>query len=526
MSGRYGMMTVFALLALFLAVSPGMTFAQDASLDATLTYVGPGPDATSIYRYDYTLTNHSVTPMVIELLVFFDSHPDSAYVFTGDNSDFANTAGFTGSVTAPPGWVTDVFEDPDPGAWLVDFFNFDGNHAIAPGASLSGFSVTFLWKGEGAPGEQFFEALDGYAHEGRSTLTEVNFPPITGSVVSGCTHEPLAFVQVDLYNEFGELLASAFTDADGSFRFENLAPGEYTVSINTPVGYAEPGDYFVTLGVPVAVTLECLEVENEPRTIGFWKHQVNAHLSGKGKAQVPLATLLAYYDTITEHFALNPVHPVEVYTVPPSATETEKLEAAQTILTVNHKDHMNLHARQQLMATILNVVSLKLAQTAVISADGATVSQAITYCWDLIADGNPTNDETAKTIADKINNGWTVPAGWIPLGTPLYTYEEPGIAIREATARTLLQPNFPNPVRAAGTDIRFQLAGDGPVSLELYDVQGRLIRTLFRGSGRNGEMTLHWDGRDESGASAANGLYFYRLTTTETVQTQKMILAK
>ena len=34
----------------------------------------------------------------------------------------------------------------------------------------------------------------------------------------------------------------------------------------------------------------------------------------------------------------------------------------------------------------------------------------------------PCNDETAKTIADKINNGRKIPAGWIPLGTPNYTY--------------------------------------------------------------------------------------------------------
>ncbi len=526
MSGRLGMPVLLCLVAAVLAISPVVASAQDATLDATLTYVGPGPDGASVYRYDYALTNNAVTPMVIELLVFFDSDPDSGYVFTGDVSDFANTPGFTGAVASPAGWVADVFEDPDPSAWVVDFFNFDGSNAIAPGETLDGFSVTFLWKGAGTPGEQFFEALDGFAHEGRTTVTTVNFPPITGTVTSGCTQEPLAFVQVDLFNEYGELIAVAFTDADGSYEFADLAPGTYEVSINTPVGYVEPGETAVVFGAAADFALECLEFENCPRTIGFWKHQVNAHLCGKGKAQIPLAELLGQYDAITEHFAQNAVHPVEVYAVLPTATDTEKLSAAQDILTVNHKASMNLRARQQLMATLLNVVSLKLAQTAVISSDGATVSQAITHCWDLIVDPDPTNDEKAKTIADTINNGRMVPAGCIPPGTPLYTYEEPGVVVREVTTRTLLQPNFPNPVRAAGTDIRFSLAETGPVSLEIYDVQARLVRTLVRGTTSAGDVTLHWDGRTDGGAATANGLYFYRLTTTEEIQTRKLILAK
>jgi len=58
------------------------------------------------------------------------------------------------------------------------------------------------------------------------------------------------------------------------------------------------------------------------------------------------------------------------------------------------------HAKQQLMALLLNVVSVKLPQFAPIGEDRATVSQAIIYCWDLSGDG----DETAKEIAGRINN--------------------------------------------------------------------------------------------------------------------------
>src|SRR5207247_3014922 len=82
-------------------------------------------------------------------------------------------------------------------------------------------------------------------------------------------------------------------------------------------------------------------------------------------------------------------------------------------------------AKQQLIALLFNTVSGKILQTDVVSADGATLSQAITYCSELIDDGNPANDETAKTIADTINNGQIVPAGVIRVSTPIITYRNP-----------------------------------------------------------------------------------------------------
>jgi len=515
-----------ALALLVLLALPGLASAQDASLDATLTYLGPGPGSTSIYRYDYSLTNNSITPDVLELLVFFDSDPDSGIVFLGDNTDFNNTSGFSGSASGPSGWTADVFEDPDPNPWVVDFFNGSGSNPVLPGQTLSGFSVTFLWKGAGTPGDQFFEALDGYAHEGRTTVIEVNYPPITGVITSDCAGQPLSPVVVDLYDSASELVASTITAADGSYSFQNLPPDSYTVSISTPIGYEDPGDQAASSGTPVDLALACQGTENSPRTIGYWKHQANAWLVGKGKAQVPYTTFLGYLDAITAHFAENPVHPVSVYTLPASTDAATKLETAQEILTVHGGKDMELRARQQLMAVLLNVMSLSIGQNQVISSDGSTVSQAITYCWDLIADGDPANDETAKTIADEINNGHMVPAGMIPPATPNYTYDAPGVDVARLPDRTELFPNFPNPVRAAGTQIRFRTADAGNARLDIFDVQGRRVRTLVDGIVSAGETTVGWDGTADNGRALANGVYFYRLTGASGVFTQKLLLAR
>jgi hypothetical protein len=525
MSRLRGTLIAAVSLALLTWLLPTVAMAQDATLQATLTYVGPGPAETSIFRYDYTLTNNAVTPQIIELIVFFDSNPDNGVDFMGDLTDFNNTPGFSGSMTAPAGWIMDAFEDPDPNPWAVDFFTPTGLNAIRPGQSISGFSVTFLWKGSGLPGVQFYEALDGYAHEGQSTIIDIVLPPITGTITSACDGHPLAGVPVDLYNEFDVLIASTLTSLSGTYTFINLPPGNYTVSISTPIGYEEPGDHIATPGQPVNFSLQCMGEQYDPRTIGFWKHQVSVYLTGKGKAQISKLAFVGYLNAIYSHYAQSLVHPVSVYTVPTGATELQKLQAADLILGLNTSVPMEMRARQQLMAVLLNTVSLKLAQTRVVSLDGATASQAITYAWDLIADGNPANDEMAKTIADEINNGRKIPAGWIPLGTPNYTYSEPGVSLRELPGMTQLLPNAPNPVAAMGTDIRFRLAQDGAVRVSIFDIQGRVVRTLTEGFETAGEHTVHWDGRDARGSNLASGLYFYTLTSPDGTFTRKLVVA-
>jgi len=49
----------------------------------------------------------------------------------------------------------------------------------------------------------------------------------------------------------------------------------------------------------------------------------------------------------------------------------------------------------------------------------------------------------------------------------------------------------------------------------VFSVQGRLVRKLVDGPQTAGTHTTAWDGRDDSGARAAAGIYYYRLTTQE-----------
>ena len=93
-------------------------------------------------------------------------------------------------------------------------------------------------------------------------------------------------------------------------------------------------------------------------------------------------------------------------------------------------------------------------------------------------------------------------------------------------ARPVLHPCSPNPFNPS-TTLRYELPRDARVRLAVYDVSGKLIRTLVAAEEvRAGAHQVVWDGRDESGRSAATGVYFARLRAGEDLQTQRMTLVK
>ena len=89
-----------------------------------------------------------------------------------------------------------------------------------------------------------------------------------------------------------------------------------------------------------------------------------------------------------------------------------------------------------------------------------------------------------------------------------------------------LHQNYPNPFNPS-TTIGFSVSQSGQVMLEIYDVTGRLVRTLISGNVTAGQHTAHWDGRDDRGSSVGSGVYFYRLGAgANSVASRKMLLLK
>lgn len=89
----------------------------------------------------------------------------------------------------------------------------------------------------------------------------------------------------------------------------------------------------------------------------------------------------------------------------------------------------------------------------------------------------------------------------------------------------VLHGNFPNPFNPL-TTIKFDLPRDGRVTLRIFDLSGRVVRTLVDGTLARASHDWQWDGTDDAGHRMASGTYYYRVETDQNVATGKMMLVK
>jgi len=90
-----------------------------------------------------------------------------------------------------------------------------------------------------------------------------------------------------------------------------------------------------------------------------------------------------------------------------------------------------------------------------------------------------------------------------------------------------LSQNVPNPFYSR-TRISYQIPAGGNVwtSLKVYDISGKLVRTLVERDSNPGWYSVRWDGTDRLGRKVASGVYFTRFTSGTFVKTGKMLLVK
>ena len=90
-----------------------------------------------------------------------------------------------------------------------------------------------------------------------------------------------------------------------------------------------------------------------------------------------------------------------------------------------------------------------------------------------------------------------------------------------------LSQNYPNPFNNR-TLIEFSLDSFQHARFDIYDISGKLVKTLFNGNhpGENGIQSVIWDGTDNGGSIVSSGIYLYRLKTDSGSISRKMILLK
>jgi flagellar hook assembly protein FlgD len=92
--------------------------------------------------------------------------------------------------------------------------------------------------------------------------------------------------------------------------------------------------------------------------------------------------------------------------------------------------------------------------------------------------------------------------------------------------RAALHQNAPNPFNPS-TRIRYEVPEEGArVTIRVFDVAGRLVKTLVDRFETAGQKTLTWDGRDECGEPVASGVYFCRMQAPGFTKTVKVTLVR
>jgi hypothetical protein len=88
-----------------------------------------------------------------------------------------------------------------------------------------------------------------------------------------------------------------------------------------------------------------------------------------------------------------------------------------------------------------------------------------------------------------------------------------------------LRQNYPNPFNAM-TTIEIGLPYGSRVTLEIYNLLGQRVRTLVDERLGRGRHAIGWTGQDAGGHLVASGVYFYRLTAGDVVESKKMVFIR
>ena len=89
----------------------------------------------------------------------------------------------------------------------------------------------------------------------------------------------------------------------------------------------------------------------------------------------------------------------------------------------------------------------------------------------------------------------------------------------------VLHQNYPNPFNPT-TKISYDLPKSSFVSLSIYDLMGREIRTIINSEQTAGFKNIKWNATDNLGKSVPAGMYIYTIQAGEFRQTRKMVILK
>ncbi|PWB68099.1 hypothetical protein C3F09_12335 [candidate division GN15 bacterium] len=360
--------------------------------------------------------------------------------------------------------------------------------------------------------------------------------PTEGLIFGKVTAGAVNLQGVVLYLVVGSnTVDSVITDADGKYEFGELADGDYVVDLQAPLGMSPVGESVV----PVTVQGEPVELNFELKNVAtgkvcdlwWWKEQLLAIKEGRKLYNGLTKEMVdGYGQLIYDHFySRSDGFAIRILWV--SYASEDAQDAAARISTYDraltfediywiffkeYDESYKAKAERSLLVSLLNVVSARQGQLAIVTADGATASQAITYFAGLYVAGGSDNLYAAYINLKKMYMKQIIPAGIVPLSTPNIMYKPGEKVIPDGYA---LAQNFPNPFNPM-TTISFSLPVASEYSLTIYNMAGQVVAEIT-GAADAGVVSIKWDG-----SAFSSGVYLYRLSAGSFTDSRKMMLLK
>ena len=134
-------------------------------------------------------------------------------------------------------------------------------------------------------------------------------------------------------------------------------------------------------------------------------------------------------------------------------------------------------------------------------------------------------DGNVVTTGDTTVTWWS---SWWRVGYDISECEGQELALTNATKYPdtfKLSQNYPNPFNPV-TSLRYDLPNDGLVNITIYDMMGRIVKTLVNSSQTAGFKSVQWNATNDRDEPVSAGLYLYTIQAGEFRQTKKMVLLK
>jgi len=146
----------------------------------------------------------------------------------------------------------------------------------------------------------------------------------------------------------------------------------------------------------------------------------------------------------------------------------------------------------------------------------------VSYDISALVDGEP--NVLIRWTMGTTDSAWQY-SGWNLDDVELWAMPAYVAGVDDVPGRQLALGSHPNPFNPL-TRVGFSLAADGFVSLDVYDMQGRLVRRLVSDERAAGPHSVVWDGLDGEGRKVGSGVYVARLAADGRTAEHKMVLLK